>query len=271
MKAGKYILAAALTGALSVGMGTSSYAAQEADLTGATTYHATLGIQTCNEQWIYRMGYYQDDEITPDMPEWKKLAIGQVGEDNYQSLRGTFSEAKITGNGTYKVVLRNGDYLRERTISQLHVATDIPNTGALKFTNMKVMVNGKTLLKYKKPPINEERQETVLMAVNYWKNGYKKLQTEAGFLPRETRNNITIKFTVSGFEKGKNDPLPTATPEVTDTPAPATKAPTRAPKKTKKTKEQFTPMERKIGIGVTVGVSIVSILGIVILVNGRKR
>lgn len=205
MKKTRIILSLILAMAMLFAMGAMGVSATEetaeVDLDGV--YHATLGIQTNPTLWQSRMGYYvADHNDTYGTEYWDKLCSGTFGTEDFVTYAGTFDEVEITGNGTYTVSLTGADFGGETSVSQLHVATDIPDTGAITFTDYVVKVNGRKVAEYEEAYIDKDGYADdlcVLLAYNNWRSDLKAMD---GVMDPEILGegvDITITFTVSGF------------------------------------------------------------------------
>lgn len=243
-------------------------------------YHAALGLETgSTSSPVYRKSYYNDK--TYGTRAWKKAAVGTKEEGNYQELTGTFKDAKIKGNGTYTVSAKNINYMGQRKFAKLYVATDIPNSGKIKFSNMKVTVNGVVRKVVLKPYIDKKRRYSVMMAIDQETTLPAQNVMSPWCVPRTTQSDLTIQFDVKGFSYNKGDAVPTATPEITPAPEPTstpevtkTPQPEETPKVTSEAKdstEGLTKTQRQVGIVVTIILAIGGIIGSLIVVNGRKR
>lgn len=194
---------------------------QEVDLNG--TYHAALGIQTSTDKWIQRMAYFEEKQ--------NKM----FGTDNYDKLfyvdnetnedvivDGTFTDAEIAGNGTYTVSLSGADFKGDTAISQLHIATDIPESDKIKFSNVELNINGRKIVTFEDAVMEEEAPYIVagmdLLLLNHWRpelcsdleaKGVSKDATSGwNFLAGSGDDNITVTFTVSGFAYDKKSDEP---------------------------------------------------------------
>lgn len=242
------------------------------------TYHATLGFETDSYRNVYRYGYFDDKNRAKK--EWKQISSGTIGEDDYQSYDGTFKDATIKGNGTYSVRLSNANYRYANTFKLLQVSTDIPNTDVIKFSNLRVTVNGEKKLSFKKVSTSSTRDYAVLYAVNDKKKALADLGDDRKIVPSSYQDNsVVIKFTVSGFSYNKGEtaptptPVPTPTVEPTVAPVPeATAAPdTTATDDADKPKVNEVTAERKVGMGFVVVIAIAGIVASLVIVNKRKR
>ncbi|MCR5587537.1 MAG: hypothetical protein K6F77_08410, partial [Lachnospiraceae bacterium] len=215
------------------------------DLNG--TYHASLGIQTCTSIWYENLNYY------------KKTKTNVLSSSQDGDTAGTFTEATIAGNGTYTVSLTNAvfnnpnhkstldNYADEQHISQLHVATDIPDNETIKFTNLSVNINGTEVVKFEEAFMENESSYKangmVAIALNKWRASKDKntvlidkmkqynlvdetdttVSLGGGYklLNGTGEENITITFTVSGFSYNYGETPATATPQPSATAAPS--------------------------------------------------
>lgn len=183
-------------------------------------YHAALGIQTDTKEWMYRIGYYHDEYAGTD--EWKHLATGAYGSDDYKKIEGTFTDVEIKGNGTYTVSLDNADYMGETHFSQMQVATDIPDTGEIKFSDMIVTVDGLEKGRFEDPYIDKDSYaggNCCLLAINNWRPELQGINGEC--VPTGSTNNISITFTVSGFNYDNEEQAATPEPADIQTTAPS--------------------------------------------------
>ncbi len=189
-------------------------AAKEVDLNG--TYNATLGIQTDTLLWVTRMGYYESSQNEYYGTEYANQMYCE-DKDNpgeHKMLPGTFVDAEIKGNGTYTVSLDGGEFQGETDLSQLHVATDIPLNDTIKFSDVIVKINGKTIVEFDEGVMEDQENYLqggmVCLAFNHWRPELVNTLTEMG-MPETATNggytllngtgaeDVSITFTVSGF------------------------------------------------------------------------
>lgn len=187
--------------------------AKEVDLNG--TYHATLGLQTSTLLWITRMGYYEKSQNEYYGTEFANQMFCEDKENpgEHKMMPGTFVDAEIKGNGTYTVALEGGQFEGETDISQMHIATDIPMNDTIKFSDVSVNVNGRTVAEFEEGFMEDQEDYLkggmVCLIVNHWRPELVKHVGTIG-LPETATNgwtllngtgeeNITITFTVSGF------------------------------------------------------------------------
>lgn len=218
----KKIIAGTLAGAVIIaGTGyktglKNAEAAENTILNLSGTYHAALGIQTATEKWFHRWGYFgAGNNIEYGTDKADKLVSGD------SEAEGVFTDVEIAGNGTYTVSLSDADFQGEKTISQLHVATDIPgkgDNGKIYFSDVTVVVNDKEVMSFAKPFMDPEKYNAdgmVILLANHWRSGLKPVLEEAGlkedadngfnFLNGEGKENISVTFTVSGFNYNKGE------------------------------------------------------------------
>ncbi len=182
------------------------------------TYHATLGIQTCDTLWITRMGYYAKEQ---NEVYGTKNADKLFYKDGNKIVTqpGTLNDVEIKGNGTYTVSLEAADFGGEKDISQLHVATDIPVNDTIQFSNVSAEVNGRKVASFDEAIMEDETNYLgggmVVLVMNHWRAELVKYLSENG-LPETAESGYTllngsgeetvsITFTVSGFDYDNED------------------------------------------------------------------
>lgn len=174
-------------------------------------YHAAMGIQTATQIWIQRWGYYEGSQNEYyDTEDYDKLY-----DSHKKFYDGTFEDVEIRGNGTYTVALKDADFAGEETVSQLHIATDIPvaESEKLQFTDIKLEVNGNQVLQFDQAVMEDEEDYmqggAVILLFNHWRDGL--IETLKGMGKGEDSSNgwdilqgsgaetVSITFTVSGL------------------------------------------------------------------------
>lgn len=233
----KKAVALALAGAMTLSLttGTTAEAAKkkkaEVDLNGK--YHATLGIQTATEKWLAHLGYYenvQNKYFGTDNANKLMYSDNDTGEET--SAEGTFTDVEIAGNGTYTVKLEDADFLGETTISQLHIATDIPVNDKIKFKDVKATINGNQVLSFDEGVLEDEEPYLeggmVILLLNHWRENLikqvagmgKSEDAENGYnlLQGSGKESVEVTFTVEGFDYDNPDAV-AATEEPTKAPA----------------------------------------------------
>ncbi len=227
----KTLMAGMLAGALVVsgfGMGTVSKKAEAAntELNLNGKYHAALGIQTSNVKWYSRFGYFgKDNNSTYGTDNYAKLAAGD------ETTEGTFNDIDIEGNGTYTVSLTDADFQGETSISQLHIATDIPGkdkNDKITFSDIKVSVDDKEIVTFDKPFFESEKYNqdgVVILLANHWRpklvsqlssKGVNE-DAESGYnwLTGTGKESVSVTFTVAGFNYNKGE-TPSSEPDIID-------------------------------------------------------
>lgn len=186
--------------------------AKEVDLNG--TYHAALGVQTATDLWMFRGAYYeetQNNKYGTDM--WDKMFYANKDTKEEEAAEGTFTDAEIAGNGTYTVSLEGADFMNETTISQLHVATDIPLNDTIKFSDVSLQINGRTIVEFEEAVMENEEPYLKggmdILLMNHWRAEILNALKEKGVLEDSSNgynmldgggdDNISVTFTVSGF------------------------------------------------------------------------
>lgn len=223
----KRLAAGILTGAMALAMlvspvfaetegSTEGDKTQEVDLNG--TYHAALGIQTSTNLWVQRMAYFEEKQNKMfGTDNYDKLFYTDSDTQKDETLPGTFTDVEIAGNGTYTVSLAGADFKGETAISQLHVATDIPVSDTIKFSNVELNINGRSIVKFDDAVMEEEAPYIVagmdILLLNHWRpelcsdlesKGVSKDATSGwNLLAGNGDDNITVTFTVSGFSYDK--------------------------------------------------------------------
>ena len=168
------------------------------------------------------------------------------------------------------------------------MATDIPNTKEIKFSNLSIRINGTVLRTFSKPVLDsaDHKSKCVLLVLD--PDNSEVRNSISSTVPRSTENEIKVTFTVKGFSYKKGETPPTPTPKPTKTPevedikkeddntdgTDAREAiATEAPEEIEETNEEAgeVTVEKKIGIGITVVFAIGAILACVVVVNKRQH
>lgn len=184
----------------------------------SSTYHARLGIQTADDLWITQMSYYDDaqNETYGTDLEHSLYCADSKGKkgDKLVAQPGEIDEVELAGNGTYTVSLTGAEFSGETTISQLHVATDIPVNDSIKFTDVTARINDVTVAHFDEGFMEyEENYLTggeVLLIFNHWRDDLKNELTQAGraedadngyrLLKGQGQEKVEVTFTVTGFD-----------------------------------------------------------------------
>ncbi|MCI8337103.1 MAG: hypothetical protein HFH62_00285 [Lachnospiraceae bacterium] len=273
-----------LAGALLMAGARPAVAEQKVDTYGE--YRAALGVQTDSYRRVFRDAYFDGKAEKADGFQTLKRERSQgSGADRAEESEGTFKDVAVKGNGTYTVSLKNADFHGNRSFRKLYVATDIPNTKEIKFSNMSVSIDGRVLRTFDKPVLDTSkmyRKNSVLLAIHPVNEEVKgAISTRS--VPGNRENEIKIRFTVSGFDYDKGEkpstpsPRPTATPEESaapskesrDTPVPEI---TQAPEESENPAESGKlPMGNQVGIVATIVAAIGGVLACLAVVTKRNR
>lgn len=256
--------------------------AAEVDLNG--TYQAAMGVQTCNTLWIGRYAYFDaniNEQFGTD--QYSTLFSGAEKTNNYVEYAGTFQDITIAGNGTYTVSLTGADFAEETTISQLHVATNIPVNDQIKFTDVKVKALGKTQVTFEEAYMETDKKfesgGMVFLIMNHWRAPLEKFLEENGqyidgsglvWLRGAGDDTIEITFTVSGFAYDKVEEAPA---EVTEAPAPIDTEDTKDTSATEAIAEASTDEAELplLWIILIPAVLIIAVVIIVVVVSKKKK
>lgn len=190
-------------------------------------YHAYFGIQTAN--WSFRNKF---DDATYGIQSEEFKTISAVTDGVSTVKKGTITDAEIKGNGTYTVSLTDFDFDdASETLNLLFASTDIPNTGEIKITDVRIKMDGKTVYKdFTEAFLDPDSKNFMcVMCINLWNADLKKGELFAYNMPTQS---VEIIFTVSGFDYDNPDAVattPTTAPAATVTPAADPSAETSAP------------------------------------------
>lgn len=257
---------------------TSAEAAKAAKFDENGSYKATMGVQTSTNKWITRMAYYEGSQNEMyDTDNFFKMYSADGSEKTFHD--GTFDEVELAGNGTYQVTLTDADFAGDTDLSQLHVATNIPLNDQIKFTDVKLNINGTDIVTMEEGVMEDQdaylQGGMVLLVFNHWRpelvdtlaglgvpesesaasGGYTMLTGQGG-------ESITITFTVSGFAYDNPD-------AVVATEAPADDA-SSVSSSTDSSSDSSSSTSSALPIIIVVAVVIVVIV-VVIVMNKKKK
>lgn len=224
------------------------------------TYHAYLGVQT--PTWIFRNAY---DDATYGKDSGYFDQLGFV-EGEWAGQGGTFTDAEITGNGTYTVSVTGYDFSGqfegaailgdEGLFNLLFISTDLPVNDEVVISNVVLKMDGKTIAEQEKafPDPDSKTVQKVLLA-NIWNNEIEALPYYAA-----PTQSIEVSFDVSGFA---NDAAPAEVEAPVETEAAAT--PTEAPA------EAESGSNTGLIIGIVVAVVVVAAIVVGVVVAKKKK
>ena len=108
---------------------------------------------------------------------------------------GVFTDAVITGDGTYSVKVTDFDFGEDESMNLLFVSTDIPLTANATFSDVKVIIDGNTKYTFDEAYLSPDEPEYYnLMCINIWNSDIQDL-----FGYTMPTDSIEIQFTVSGL------------------------------------------------------------------------
>lgn len=249
----------------------------EVDLNG--TYHARIGIQTCNKLWIVRYGYF-DKGINEDyQTDADNKLVAKDAATKGTEYPGTITDAEIAGNGTYTVSIADADFSGETAISQLHIATDIPINDTIKFSNVTATINDKKIVSFDEGVLENEEKYLAggmdVLLLNHWRSELIQTVAKQGcsedadngwtLLQGTGADNIDLTFTVSGF--AYDNPKAQAAKE---TKAPTTDTTNSESSKDSESSGNISPIG--VALAVVAGVVVIAgIVGITFTVRKKKK
>ena len=178
--------------------GTDDEAGSSVAFDPAGKYNAYFGLQS--PSWTYRDPWNADNGIGSD--NWGQWVINNDDGKTY----GVVTDAEVAGNGTYTVSLKdfgdvfvnefanNADGLDKFRI--LMITTNIPKSDDVKITNVKLILDGKTIKTYKEAFLDpDDKEYCKIMLQNEWNPDLKET------LPfyNAPSKSIELKFTIEGF------------------------------------------------------------------------
>lgn len=171
----------------------------------AGKYNAYFGLQS--PSWTYRDAWNHESNGLGSA-NWGQWVINNDSAETY----GVVTDAKIAGNGTYSVTLKdfgdvfvnefanNADGLDKFRI--LMITTDIPVSEQIKITDAKLILDGKTVKTYKEAFLDPDSKDYVkILLQNEWNPDLKET------LPfyNAPSKSIELKFTIEGFNYDNED------------------------------------------------------------------
>ncbi len=167
------------------------------------TYHAYIGIQT--PTWIFRNAY---NDATYGLESGCFDELGYV-DGEWLPQGGTFTDAEITGNGTYTVAVNGFDFsgtFNDQAIlgdagnfNLLFVSTDLPVNDQVVLSNVVLKMDGKEITTIAEPTLDPDSKEVQsIMLVNNWNSELPALPYFAA-----PTSSVEISFDVTGFANDK--------------------------------------------------------------------
>ena len=170
-------------------------------------YNAYIGFNTLawsfrNKWWSQEYG--KDSEYFDKVVVWGEPDTYPEYSDYYNYdiegyvIPATFSDAKINGNGTYKVGIYDFDWALDNSdgFNTLFVSTDIPNSEDISISDIRIIVDGEETAYYTGSylySIEDNADYIDIILVNIWDG---TLDSYDGEYPTES---LEIEFTVNGL------------------------------------------------------------------------
>lgn len=164
------------------------------------SYHAYLGVQsasyTFRNAWndaTYGQGITSDDGMVyfDQLTGWENPGNIAVSKG------GVFTDAEITGDGTYSISVTDFDFGEDETLNLLFVSTDIPLDAGITISDVKVIMDGSTKYTFDEAYLSPDEKEYVSpMCINIWNDDLGKQDGLFGYMM--PTDSIELQFTVSG-------------------------------------------------------------------------
>ena len=230
------------------------------------SFRAFMGIQT--ENWTFR-NPWTESSYGLYGTGWDSHGIGNnfnglTGWDDGVALvrPGVFTDAAIEGNGRYRVSLEGFDFHESTFMRMLFVSTDIPNTGDVTVSNVRVVTgrvwesNAEFVI-----PVGTEYLEIHVL------NQHDNFEVFNNATP-EPGGEIYIEFTLTGFAFGAEETEEDEEPEVF-APTPVAAREDIAPVTTVPSDDDGL----SVGVIVAIAVGAVAVLGIIVfaVTKGKKK
>ena len=164
------------------------------------SYHAYLGVQsasyTFRNAWndaTYGQGITSDDGMVyfDQLTGWENPGNIAVSKG------GVFTDAEITGDGTYSVSVTDFDFGEDESLNLLFVSTDIPLDAGITISDVKVIMDGSTKYTFDEAYLSPDEKEYMSpMCINIWNEDLGKQDGLFGYMM--PTDSIELQFTVSG-------------------------------------------------------------------------
>ncbi len=182
----------------------------------AGKYNAYFGLQS--PSWTYRDPWNSDNGIGSE--NWGQWVKNNDAGTTY----GTVTDAKVEGNGTYTVSLTGFDNVFADEFANnvdgldkfriLMITTDIPLSDSVKVTDVKLIMDGKTIETYEEAFLDPDETDYVKILIqNEWN---EDLKDTLPYYPAPTKS-IEFQFTISGFSYDNPDAKADDATDTTDT------------------------------------------------------
>ncbi|MDD7429216.1 MAG: hypothetical protein SOU50_05865 [Oscillospiraceae bacterium] len=164
-----------------------------------TVYNAYIGVQSAS--YSFRNAWNE--------PSYGKGVTGDDGMVYFDQITGwdgptaiskggVFTDAQITGDGTYSVSVTDFDFGEDESLNLLFVSTDIPLDAGVSITDVKVILDGNVKYTFDEAFLSPDELEYVQpMMINIWNSDLGGEEGLFGYtMPQDS---IEIQFTVSGM------------------------------------------------------------------------
>lgn len=165
------------------------------------TYHAYLGIQSAS--FTFRNAWneetYGQGKVADDGTNYFDHLTGWDGPTATNN-GGTFTDAEITGDGTYSVKMDGDfDFGSDETLNLLFVSTDIPLDAGITISDVNIKIDGNTKYTFDEAYLPPDVTDYVqVQAINIWNDDLGKEEGLFGYtMPT---SSVEIEFTVSGMD-----------------------------------------------------------------------
>ena len=172
-------------------------------------YHAYIGVQSASYTFrnAWNEGTYGKDIVGEDGTVWFDQLTGWDGPTALNK-GGVFTDAEITGDGTYSVSVTDFDFGEDETFNLLFVSTDIPLDAGVTISDVKVILDGQTKYTFDEAYLSpDELSYMSPMCINIWNDDLGKADGLFGYMM--PTDSIEIQFTVSGMAAAEAAPAET--------------------------------------------------------------
>lgn len=229
------------------------------DLNGQ--YNAYFGLQT--PVFSFRnafddANYGRDSDVFNQITGWDS-------SNNAVKREGTFTDAVIAGNGTYTVSVEgmdlSGDFDSQEYFNLLFLSTDIPNTGEITISDIKLEIDGRDVAIA--PIVSPDSVSYINMLIqNVWNDDVK----EIGYY-QVPPTAMKITFTVSGFAYDNTSAAADAPKEEAPAaPSDAAPAPTDTPADNAGSEGGISPV-----VIVVIIVAVAAVIAVVAVILTKKK